>query len=206
MARLSVASRAPIAVLGVVLPALSCLFTLVAPAHAAGGGEEKSVMTFVWEVVNFVLLVGALVYFARKPLVQFFADRRSEIGGELESAASVLERAEDRFGEWQRKMAELDGELSSIRDRERRRAEQERERILEDARQTAERIKADAGNAVEREFRRAQVALREEATDAALELATQILRDKVADADRDRLIDEFISRVEQTSLGSESGS
>jgi F-type H+-transporting ATPase subunit b len=180
-------------------------FLLAAPAYASEGGE-KSAMTFVWEVVNFVLLVGAIVYFARKPIIQFFADRRSEIGGELASAANVLEEAEARFGEWQQKMAELDGELATIRERERRRAEQERERILADARQTAERIRADAGSAVDREIRRAQIALRAEATEVALELATQLLRDKVADADRDRLIDEFISRVEQTSLGDASGS
>ena len=180
-------------------------FVIAAPAYAAGGGE-KSAMTFVWEVVNFAMLVGAIVYFARKPIVQFFADRRREIGGELQSAANVLEEAEARFGEWQQKMAELDAELATIRDRERQRAEQERERILGDARQAAERIKADAGSAVDREFRRAQAALRAEATEVALELANKLLRDEVADADRDRLIDEFISRVEQTSLGDASGS
>jgi F-type H+-transporting ATPase subunit b len=178
---------------------------MASPAYAAGG-EEKSAMTFVWEIVNFALLIGAIVYFARKPVIQFFVDRRSQIGGELDSAANVLQEAEARFGEWQQKMAELDGELSAIRDRERQRAMQERERILEDARQAAERIKADAGNAVDREFRRAQVALREEATEVALELAAKLLRDQVADADRDRLIDEFIIRVEQTSLDNGSGS
>ena len=124
----------------------------------------------------------------------------------MDSAARVLQEAEARFGEWQQKMAELDGEIAKIRDRERRRVEQERERILEDARQTAERIKTDAGNAAERELRRAQEQLREEATALALELAEQLLREKVADSDRDRLMDEFISRVEQTSAraGSES--
>ena len=93
-------------------------FVIAAPAYAAGGGE-KSAMTFVWEVVNFAMLVGAIVYFARKPIVQFFADRRSEIGGELESAATVLEEAEARFGEWQQKMARIEDcqDCGSCRDR-----------------------------------------------------------------------------------------
>ena len=188
------------------LVGLVAVVAIVAPAAASEGGDEGAVMKFVWEVVNFALLIAVIVYFARKPIVQFFADRRKEIGGELDSAARVLQEAEERFGEWQQKMAELDDEIAKIRDRERRRVEQERDRILEDARQTAERIKTDAGNAAERELRRAQEQLREEATALALELAEQLLREKVADSDRDRLMDEFISRVEQTSAraGSES--
>ena len=170
------------------------------PAFAAGGNEGGGeTMKFVWELLNFFLLVGAIVYFVRKPAVKFFASRREEIGGELESAARVLEEAEGRFGEWQQKMAEVDGEFEQIRSRERERAQQESNRILADAEQTAERIKADAANAVERELRRAQAQLREEASDLAIELAANILREAVVDSDRDRLMDEFISRIEQTS-------
>jgi len=186
--------------------ALGASLALAVPAYASEGGEDSGLMTFLWEVINFALLIGALVYFGRKPIVQFFADRRAGIGGELNSAAGLLEEAETRFGEWQGKLAELDAELAQIRDRERRRAQQERERILDDARQTAERIKTDASHAAERDLRRAQTALREEATALAIELAEELLREKVAGADRDRLMDEFISRVEQTSLSSGSGS
>jgi F-type H+-transporting ATPase subunit b len=181
-------------------------FAIDLPAFAEGGGDEEGPMKFVWEIVNFLLLVGVLVYFVRKPALQFFANRREEIGGELESAARVLEEAEGRFGEWQQKMAEVDGEFASIRDRERQRAQQERNRILADAERTAERIKADAANAVERELRRAQAQLRDEASELAIELAADILREKVAEADRDRLMDEFISRIEQTSVAVGSGS
>lgn len=186
--------------------AVAGVFAWVAPALASEGGDESGLMDFGFEVLNFAMLIGVLVYFGRKPIVQFFADRRQEIGGELNSAAGVLEEAEARFGEWQGKMAELDGELAQIRDRERKRAELERDRILDDARQTAERIKADAGHAAERELRRAQAALRDEATALAIELAEKLLREKVAEPDRDRLMDEFISHVEQTTLGAGSGS
>ncbi len=186
--------------------ALGLSLALAGPAYASEGGEDSELKTFLWEVFNFALLIGTLVYFGRKPIAQFFADRRAGIGGELNTAAGLLAEAETRFGEWQGKLAEIDAELAQIRDRERRRAQQERERILDDARQTAERIKTDASHAAERDLRRAQAALREEATVLAIELAEQLLREKVAGADRDRLMDEFISRVEQTSLSSGSGS
>ena len=67
--------------------------------------------------------------------------------------------------------------------------------FVDDARATAERIRRDAAAAVDQELRRAQTQLREEAADLALELAATKLRDQVGDSDRDRLVDEFITRV-----------
>ena len=65
-----------------------------------------------------------------------------------------------------------------------------------EAQESAERIQRDAVASVEYELRRAQDALREEAATLATELAGQILSQQVGDSDRDRLMDEFISRVE----------
>ena len=78
----------------------------------------------------------------------------------------------------------------------RRRIEEEAERILAEANATAERIRNDAQVAADQELRRAQRRLREEAADIALDLAGTILREQATDADRERLMDEFITRVE----------
>ena len=60
----------------------------------------------------------------------------------------------------------------------------------------AERIRRDAGLAAEQELLRARKELREEAATIASELALQLLADSVNEGDRDRLLDEFISPVE----------
>jgi F-type H+-transporting ATPase subunit b len=70
--------------------------------------------------------------------------------------------------------------------------------LLADARAAAERIRSDAANAVDHEVRRAQANLRAEASQLAVELAAGILREQVTTQDRDRLIDEFIARIERT--------
>jgi F-type H+-transporting ATPase subunit b len=164
------------------------------PAFGASGGDEHAAFP-IWEVVNFVILVGVLVYFGRGPLQQMFSTRRSTIASEIETASSLLERAEARNSEWQRKLADLDRELDDIRATARHRAEEEREHILAEASEAAERIQRDAVASVEQELRRAQVELRKEAAQLATELAAGMLREQVGDADRERLLDEFISRV-----------
>jgi F-type H+-transporting ATPase subunit b len=167
------------------------------PAFAAdpsAGGMQA----FLWPALNLVILIAVLVYFARKPLQAYFEKRRSEIQGDLQSAADQLATAETTYAKWQRRMIDLEGELDEIRAKSRQRAEAERERIIEDARAAAERIQRDATAAVELELRRAREMLREEATQLAIELAGERLSREVTDADRDRLVDEFIDLIAST--------
>jgi len=176
------------------------LFVLVAaPVFAAGGGDDSGPAKFpVWEIFNFALLAAVLVYVGRKPLQEMFASRREEIAGDIDKASALLEEAESRSAEWQKRLADLDAELESIRVTARQRAEEEGERILAEAADGAERIRRDAVAAVEHELRRAQEQLREEAASLSTELATGILDREVGDGDRDRLMDEFISRVDSS--------
>ena len=167
------------------------------PAQAAeesGGGLSEH----LWPAVNLAILIAALVHFARKPIRDYFASRRSKIQSELKGAADQLSEAEATYSKWQRRLVDLEAELEEIRATSGQRAEAEREKILSDARAMADRIRRDATVAVEMEFRRAREELREEATRLAMKLAAERLEREVTDADRDRLLDEFIDRIEVT--------
>jgi F-type H+-transporting ATPase subunit b len=168
---------------------LAILFT--APAHAAGDG-------LLFPTINFVLLFAALFVLLRKPVSEYFHGRRESIRSELEEAAKLKKDAEVRYAQWQRKLDALQDELDGIRNTSRERAEVERENLLEDARRAADRIRQDAVAAVDQEVRRARAKLHDEASQLAVELAAGILREQVTAQDRDRLLDEFIGRIEQS--------
>jgi F-type H+-transporting ATPase subunit b len=171
---------------------------LAGPALAASGGEGDVAKDLLYRVLNLVLLIGVLVYFARKPIQGFFSDRRNQIRDSLDAASELCRQAESRYSKWQRKLAELEDELATIRGKARERAEREREQILADARSAAERIKQDARSAVDQEVRRAKAQLRDEASELAIELAAEMLREQVTTQDRERLFDEFLERIERT--------
>jgi F-type H+-transporting ATPase subunit b len=173
--------------------AIAALLLLAAPASAAGGGEGEGLF---WSVLNFLLLVVVLVVLVRKPAEAYFTGRRDAIREQLETSARLKKEAEERYAQWQRRLVDLERELEGIRSTARERAETEREHILADARAGAERIQRDASAAIEQEVRRAKDRLREEASDLAIELAAGLLRESVTTDDRERLLDEFISRVE----------
>jgi F-type H+-transporting ATPase subunit b len=177
--------------------AFAFVLALGAPAPAFAASDDGHGGGLFWQIVNVLLLLAVLIYFARKPVLSYLAERRDTIAKNLEGSAQLLAEAERRLGEWNEKAANLDREVRGIREATRRAAESERERILADAHASAERIRGAAGAVIERELQQARVELRREAADLAVELAGKLLREQVNEGDRTRLIDEFIGRVER---------
>jgi F-type H+-transporting ATPase subunit b len=184
-------------------------FVLLASVAAASGGEEKSqgeiLKELAWQTLNLAILLGVLFHFGRTPIRDFFATRRSGIQSELSQAAELLTQAEQRNSELQRRLVDLNSDVDGIKSAASQRASDEADRILEDARAAAERIRTDAHAAIAQELRRAQSKLREEAADLALELAAKKLEEEISSGDRDRLVDEFIVRIEPGTADSAGG-
>jgi F-type H+-transporting ATPase subunit b len=178
---------------------LSCL--IVGAPAAAESGEASVAESLVYPAINLALLLAVLIWFSRKPIQSFFADRRGQIQADLDTAAQLRADAEARCADLQRRLLNLDAEIENIRSLAQERAESERVRILTDAQAAAERIRSDAKAAVDQELRRARAKLREEASDLAIELAAKRLREQITDSDRDRLLDEFIEKIERDGDG-----
>ncbi len=153
-------------------------------------------MEAIYQGINLVIILGIIIYFGRKPVTEYLSDRKSQITNDLDSAAQLLSEAEARNAELQRKLVDLESQVEEIRENTRRRAEEESERIIAEANKTAERIQSDAALAINQELSRAQRELRKEASELALELAGRLLQEHVSESDRERLLDEFITRVE----------
>ncbi len=183
-----------------VVVVIAGILAVASPALAAGGGSGPSASELMWQAVNLALLLGVLFAVARKPITAYFAERREQIKNDMKSADKLLAESKKQFSEWQGKLAELEAEVQTIRDETRQRAHDERDQIVAAAHDSAERIRADAVAAVDQELRRAQVELREEAANLAIDLAANMITEQVDDRDRDRLLDEFITRVEPATI------
>lgn len=186
---------------------------LLAPALAAEAAEEgrpggaggehaeaeagHGYADLLWEAGNLILLVGVLVYLARRPVRNYLGERRDRIRTDMEEAERLHREAEGRLAEWNERAARLDDEVEEIRRLTRDRAQEERERLVAEAERAAERIRRDAAGAVDRELQRAREALRREAAELAVDAARRILEERITAEDRGRLVDEFVARVER---------
>jgi F-type H+-transporting ATPase subunit b len=169
-------------------------------ASEGHGGEEQSTLLgvplFVWfTIVNFIIFVAVLVVVLRKPLMNFLRGRKESIAKEMEDAQKLLENAQKHHAEITARLDRLESELATVREQIRKEGEAEGERIMERARQAAERIRREADFQAEQEVKMAKMELREEAARLAVKLAEEALEKAISDADRERLINEFITEV-----------
>jgi F-type H+-transporting ATPase subunit b len=175
---------------------VAVLVVTLVPA-AALAAEEGGAADFWWKLFNFTLLVVVLVVVARKPVLNALAERRGAIQRNLEASEKLLAESQQKLAELSAKTERLDADVEEIKAATRRSAEKQKEVILADAAAAAERMRAAARGIVEREVRRAREELRAETITLASDLARQLLEREVNEADRGRLVEEFITRLER---------
>ena len=163
--------------------------------QAGEGHEAGSIWGFVGKIVNFVLLVGTLVYFLRAPLANYLASRHTQVRADLEAAAAMKRSAEAQIAEMEKKLQALPRELDELKARGQAEIAAEEARIREMAEAERVRLVEQASREIEQQVRVAQRTLVEHAADLAVGVAqTKIKRDITTD-DQARLVTSFLDQV-----------
>ncbi|MNK57108.1 ATP synthase subunit b precursor [compost metagenome] len=71
-------------------------------------------ITGIWALINFLILAGTIVYFAKKPIGNALAQRQEAIAEALRLADANRKAAEDALAEQKRLLAEAETELAKI--------------------------------------------------------------------------------------------
>jgi F-type H+-transporting ATPase subunit b len=168
-------------------------------AQEAAEHEQSPILPasneLIWGTVAFLLLLFLMYRTVFPSINQAYKQRRENIEGKLEQAEKEREEAEQLLEQYRRRLRD---------------AEDETQRILEEARSNAERVRRDllakAETDAGRELDRARQAIRAERDQAirqlrnevgtlAVELATRVVGDSL-DRDRQlRLVDEYIDEL-----------
>jgi F-type H+-transporting ATPase subunit b len=164
-----------------------------APEEAQPGGESKRELVF--KVINFVLLVGALGYLLRKPLANFFLERSTSIRKSLEDGRKALEASQVRLREVEKKLARLEEDIGAFKESSRREMETERDRLRQATAAEAEKILESAQARVEAATRAGILELRQYAAQQALGLAEELIRERLGDSGRQRLVSRFVEEL-----------
>jgi len=149
----------------------------------------------VWGTIAFLLLLFLMYRTVFPSINKAYKDRRAKIEGKLEQAKREREEAEQLLEHYRRRLRD---------------AEDETQRILEEARSNAERVRRDllakAETDAGRELDRARLAIRAERDQAirqlrnevgtlAVELATRVVGDSLDRERQLRLVDEYIDEL-----------
>jgi F-type H+-transporting ATPase subunit b len=175
-------------------------------AQEAGGGESNPILPawneLIWGTVAFLILLFLMYRTVFPQVNKLYKDRRADIEGKLERAEQERDEAEQLLQRYRERLAA---------------AEDETQRILEEARASAERVRKDllgkAENDAERQLERARQTIRAERDQAirqlrgevgalAVELASRVVDDSLDRERQLRLVDRYIDRLgDQTQAG-----
>ncbi|MCK4910888.1 MAG: F0F1 ATP synthase subunit B [Thermodesulfovibrionales bacterium] len=186
----------------VIVPAVLIVLFAAGLAFASGGGGGEGehggslLKGFLIQVLNFSILVGVLVWFARKPIREFFAGRTEAINKGIAEAREAREAAERALEEVQKKLDSSDAEIEKMIKAARESGQREREHLINEGQRMSQRIIKQAKSGIEFELNQATEGLKAEAAEYAVKLAEEKIGSKLDDAEQMKLLEDAIKRLE----------
>ncbi len=172
-------------------------FVFVAIVFAAE--EAEYVFTWkdwVWLIVNFTILVVALVLVGRKPIKEYFKKRTEMVEKSLKDAEEAKEFAKKTLDEVKKRLKNTDQETNKILDAAKRAGEKEKETLIAEGERLKNKILEQAKTSIEFELQKAKEAIKSEAAIMALELAEEQIKTQLGKKEHEVLIDEYIKKLE----------
>jgi F-type H+-transporting ATPase subunit b len=175
------------------------MFAAIAFAEEVEHGGHEETMTFMGDwlprLVNFAIIASVIVYFSRKPIRDFFANRSAEIAKAIQDSHDARERAVAALADLERKIKEMEAESGRMVADAQARGEKDKIALVEEGRKVAQDVEAQVKQGIESELHKAKSALAAEASSLALDLAEGRIKQKINSQDHERIVKEYITRV-----------
>jgi len=183
-----------VCLLGLIQAARVPAFAAAPPAAnaAEGGGGLKVSHEFIFDTINFLLLVGLLVYLYRKRGRAFFDERSESIRNSLEEGRQALEKSQARLADAEKRLAGLQDEVQALKKRAEAEIVDEQERMRQAADDEAHRIEEFAKTQIQAAANAAKLELKDYVVEQALEQARGMIRQRMDEENRKRLVSFFL--------------
>jgi F0F1-type ATP synthase membrane subunit b/b' len=171
-------------------------------AVAAGAEHAAKESTFNgWGVAaaffNWVLCVGTIAYFAGPKIKDYLRSERDSLASQLREAKKKQAEADERLASYQHKLEHLEEEVAGIIKSFEAQGEADRERFKAETERAVDRLVREVDFTIKQESLAAQKAIRAAAVDTTLNLAESLVRDRITDADKRRLADEYVGALDK---------
>jgi F-type H+-transporting ATPase subunit b len=165
--------------------------------EAANEGHEAITFMGDWlpRLVNFAIIASVVVYFSRKPIRDFFANRSAEIAKAMQDSREARERSVAALADMERKIKEMEAETGRMVADAQSRGEKDRQALIDEGRKVAQDIQAQVKQGIDVELHKAKTELAAEASILSLDLAEGRIKEKISGQDHERIVKEYISKV-----------
>ena len=168
-------------------------------AQEAAEHEQSPILPavneLVWGTIAFLILLFLMYRTVWPSVDKAFKDRRANIEGKLEQAEKDRDEAEQLLEQYRRRLRDAEDETQRILDEARTNADRVRRELLAKAENDAGRELDRARQAVRAERDQAIRQLRNEVGTLAVELATRVVGDSLDRERQLRLVDQYIDEL-----------
>lgn len=159
-------------------------------ALAADGGWRPT-YDLVMRWLNFLILVGVIVRYARQPVKTFLQARSAEVRIEIETLEEQKAKAVAAVSAIRQRLADSETRLAEMKTRLLADGERRKQTLLEQAEVESAMMLKDAERKIEGLLHQAQGTLRGEIVDGAIDLALERLPREIQGADHQRLMADY---------------
>ena len=151
-------------------------------------------ISIVAHILNVVILFFFLRWLLYKPVKKFIDARSAAFDERRETIASREAELAEQKKKYDELMANTHNEANDIIKKARENANKRAETIIDEARQASKELMAHTREEIASERDAAQLRMREEVADLAVDIATRVLEREVSKDDNERIIDNFFTR------------
>ena len=165
------------------------------------GVTEHGSSELIWGWANFLLLAGGLGYVIKKNAGPYFARRSQEIRKGMVEAEAARAESEAKVAAVDRRMANLQAEIETLRSNAQKEAEAEAERVQREAAAEMAKIQGHLAEEIASASKAARLELRRYAAELALGLAAQKIAARLSPETQARLVRTFVSAMPHATAG-----
>ena len=150
-----------------------------------------------WSFVNFVIFIGLLVFFLKKPLAAFWVERTQGLKARFEEADSLSRTARKEHGEWSQKISGVEEDAKNLILSFQREGDREKTKLMEEAVSVSNQIRTDSTKIAQQEVQKAVEALKVKTAELATKAAEGFLKESLNASDQSRLVEGYLKGVEK---------
>ncbi len=154
--------------------------------------------TFVFQIINFILIYLLLRHFLWKPVTEFMDKRTKTIEDSIKDAELKNKESDELKAQYEEKLDEIKEERIQILDDATKRAESRSAQIVDSAEEEARKILERARLQIEREQQKMMNELKGDISELAIGVAEKIIEKNLDAKTHDKMIQQFIDKAGET--------
>ena len=155
--------------------------------------EFISIPTFVWAIINLLVLYFILRKLLFKPVTEFMENRQNSIRKSLDDAQRDKEEAVDLKNKYEDELKKADEQTQQIIKDAVEKAQADYDEIIKKARVDAEALRLEAKREIEIERNEMMKQIKNQVASLALEAASKVIEANMNTEANKKLVDQFIN-------------